>query len=360
MNMRVIRTNNPSKELWYVYPTHHVVSFTLIAKHHIEQLRKYFKVQEVPEKGFLNIYPYSYPTVIIHPLLYCTSSNFELYLDKRTRYKALIGVEVADSDRISDVAVNVVNTADCLIVPSIFSKRAYENSGTKIPIEVVPHGLNKVFYRRKRRPTNETLKYLYRLKKKGKLIYCLFFLWHSGYRKGADLVYQVLKEIQKTHKNVLLIVKTYNIWDSYMKYLSQLDSFVISGWLTDDDLVDLYDLCDIYLLFSRGGGFELNGLEALARGEIVLASRGGSWDDYLPPESLVDYKRFTTVLHGNPFHIGKGPELSVEKAINKLHDIINNIDDWKEKYSKYARKVRREYSWDRIGKMLKDIVERYI
>jgi len=349
-----------NKELWYVYPMHHVVSFRIVAEHHVKELRKYYKVQEVPERGFENIYAYSNPLVIIHPLLYIAGRNLQKFIWLKARYRKILGVEVADSDRVSDLAVHICNLVDGLIVPSTWSKKAYKDSGVIPPVYVVPHGLSKHFYRKPRTPPRKELQLLHLLKKKKKYVFLLFFLWHSAGRKGADLVYHTVNKLCESRNNVVLVLKSSSLSFAQSLAFDKNKTFLISGWLNDDEIVDLYDLCDIYLLFSRGGGFEINGLEALARGEIVLAGEKGSWTDYLPKEYLLPIKKWVKVFNLNPYHIGYGCEIDVDKAVDKLIKIIDNIDKWKEKARKYAVEVRKKYSWENVGKILKNVIDKYI
>jgi len=349
-----------SKDIWYVYPMHHVVSFQLVAKRHIEQLRKKFKVQEIAEKGFTSILPYTNPLVIVHPLLYIAGQDYEHFIYQRSFIDKLIGVEVADSDRVSDLAVNITNIADALIVPSTFSKKAYESSGTKIPIYVVPHGLSQEYYRPPRQLERAELKLLQKIKSQKKYIFLLFFLWHSSHRKGADLVYRVFNNLNKERDNVVLVLKSSSLSIGQGLMFDEHKTILISGWLSDQEVVDLYDLCDIYLLFSRGGGFEINGLEALARGLITLGAEYGAWTDYLPKEFQLPVARWVKVFPDNPYHIGMGAEIDVEKTTDKLIEIIDNIDEWKEKARIYSKYIRENYSWDKVGEKLIKVVENYI
>jgi len=348
------------KTLWYVYPVHHTVSFTLVARKYIEQLRKAFTVQEVGEKGFLNIFPATYPTVLIHPLIYIAGGNFEKYMFVRSRFNKVLGFEVADSDRISDSAVNICNTADAIILPSNFAKESYINSGVNVPIYVVPHGLGDEYYRSPREPKREELRLIKRIKEEKNYVYLLFFLWHSGHRKGADLVYHTINKLSKERPNVVLILKGSGLSIGASLSFDQSKTVLITGWLDNDDVVDLYDLADIYPLFSRGGGFELNGLEALARGVITLAAEKGSWTDYLPKEFLLPIARWVDVLPGNPYHVGKGPEIDVDKAVDRLVEIIDDLDEWKAKAREYAEKVKERFSWTKIGEQLIKVVENYV
>jgi len=348
-----------SQWLWYVYPTHHAVSFTLVAKEHIKQLRKKFTVHEVEELTFLDIQPYSSPFVMIHPLIYVCSRDYTKFAWRRTQYRKVIGVEVADSDRLSDEAIGYTNLCDAIIVPSTWSRDAYVRSGCVAPVHVVPHGLKECFLRPKRDPIKPEFNFLKKLKEDKGYIYALYFLWHSGRRKGAHLVYRIINEVQKARENVVLVLKASSLSVDASFAFDKEKTVLITGWLDDEELVDLYDLCDIYLLFSLGGGFELNGLEALSRGEIVLGAEEGSWRDYLPDEFTLPVARRVKVFENNPFHIGMGPEIDIQKAIDKILNIVDNIDKWKERASKVSAEIRKKWTWDNAGEKLINVVEQY-
>ncbi len=352
-----------TREIYYAYPMGKKVSFAFVAEQYIDMLSFKYKVWRVSEESFYHFRPlFSFPFVI-HPVIYfCLSAKHTLnYL--RLNQEFLIGFEVADTDRISQLGIDIVNYMDLLIVPSRWCKEVYLKSGLKVPCEVVPHALSEIFYRPKQEPYHPYLKKLKEIKKKRKLVYGLFFLWHSGRRKGAHLVAEVYKEIIKTHPNFILIIKIGNIIDPHLVTLTKLGSIVVKGWLNDQDLLALYDMCDIYLLFSLGGGWELNGIEALARGEIVLGAEEGSWTDYLPREFQIPVARKVKIFtDGLPsqVHVGCGVEIDIQKAVDKLHIILDNLDEWKAKAEKYAEEVKRKFSKETVGKRLLEVFDKYL
>ena len=344
--------------IWYVYPLWHVVSFRLIGEKHVRELRKYFRVYEIDELAFPHINPYVKAFVFLHPFFFVMSKFGKQVERKLTRFKALIGVDVADSDRISSLAVSMTNYATAMIVPSRFSREAYIRSGVRVPVHVVPHGLDKEWYTKpKDKPS--FFRDLAEKKKKHSLKYLLFFLCHSDFRKGADLVIAFYSILRKERKDVVLVVKTMSPDGTFQDIVRSMGGVVVSGWLTEKQKMELYDICDMYLLFSRGGGFEQCGLEALAREEVVLAPRGGSWEEYMPGWGLVDSKPCEYVLKDNPIHNGRGVEVIVEKAVDKAHAILDNLDEYKGRVREHKRFLAEKFTWERVGEKLRDIVYMY-
>ncbi len=144
----------------YAYPIWHTVSFSLIDKKHIEQLRKYTKVYEWDELALPDIYPVKPYSLIVHPLFGATWRWLhmlrlaETSLDKLVahlasrfeKYERAVAMDVADSDRISDVAIKLTEVYDAVLVPSTFARRSYIDSGVKVRVEVLPHGLDLEWY----------------------------------------------------------------------------------------------------------------------------------------------------------------------------------------------------------------------
>jgi len=177
----------------------------------------------------------------------------------------------------------------------------------------------------------------------------LFFCVHSPFRKGLDIVEKILTRVSAEGYAFSTIVK--GIQPEGIK------AFAVKGRLGWSQIRALYDSADILLMPSRGGSFELNGLEALARGLPVLATEGGAWCEYMEGYGvLVKSVANPVVLPASEFHAGRGVEMDVEEAVDKLCDIINNLDDYKARVAEFPRG---EWTWDVTRQKLKKLVEDY-
>ena len=147
-------------------------------------------------------------------------------------------------------------------------------------------------------------------------------LWHSDFRKGADLFHVIAKEIQKERNDVYFLVKSGGPRTDFQ----DLKMFNLTGNTDFDNIVKMYRISDLYLLTSRGGSFELNGLEAFISKIPTIATKGGAWEEYFPSQLkdlLVDSCRFPEVLWNNPIHIGNGVEMCIDKAIDKILEAVS-------------------------------------
>lgn len=408
------------RRLVYVYPMGQKQSFNLVAKHQI----KFFNERYLADKGltfdkYVEIQELDWSEVsgdvsdvcnwrekrniLLHPFLYPFTSK-ESFLNNARNFARLLvaknkigGFDVSDSDKISDIAVELINRVDLIMVPSTFSKDAFINSGVRPEIvQVLPHGLDDYFlmddvdvesdvesnsfnededyYKnvdnedidsKSNSDIGKTFNKLRELREKGKIL-ILYFVLHSGYRKGADLVERVFKRLEKRleedgNKNeVCLVVRSKSF-----KYFENMDSkdnvILVDEWLSNKDLVKLYDICDICLVPSRGGGWEMNAMEAASRGLITLVPNAGCFldmKDYLLMVNI-DKDKVVKPLAGNPIHIGNGYEVDMNDFENKLLGVINNFHEYKDRFDKNMYDIRDEYSWRNTVIELDNILSRY-
>jgi hypothetical protein len=357
-----------AKSIYYVYPIEKWVSFRFIAEQHVRELKKKYNIITVDEKAFptiiLTATVSADPLFFLHPFFY----PFEVYKKKvfdKIRIRArIIAVDVSDSDRISEYAVNALNYAEAVIVPSNFSKNALISSGVEKPVYVVPHGCTKEFFTSpKSQPKRFAQLYKYKAKHGKKLIQC--WLMHSGYRKGEDLLYEIFNGLVSERDDVALVVRrplSIDVYESEIDAKTLKPTFSISvSYLDDREIIELMDICDIYLLTSRGGGFEHPALQALARKEIVFGAKGGAWEDFMPEFCLIPSVKSGPVLPNNPIHIGCGVEMLTNKAIDILHQALDDFEDWKSKVEQYVQSVIvPNYSWDVIGEKLIEIAGKHL
>jgi glycosyltransferase involved in cell wall biosynthesis len=366
----------------YVYPIWHTVSFSLIARKHVEYMRRLMlaEIQELDELAFPGFRPNARYTAVLHPHIYVwhrvlawynsklseqLKDGMSGYLERlRSLYEGIVAVDVCDSDRMSDYAVELLNQADVVVVPSNYCVEVYRSSGVKAPVYRVPHGVDPEWYTTPNlwdgapaRLLNPALLelYLYKVKRNKKLL--LFWLWHSPTRKGWPEVRQVYERLVRERGDVILVLKTVYLNMPEFYEVMHLGAIQVYGWLSEYEKMALYDLADVTLVFSKGGGFEMVALESLARGTPVVTSNVGSWTDYVPPFLQVRAGERVKVFNDNVIHVGYGYKVDVEDALNKIHDILENYEDYRARVEEWRDKVLAgEYRWDVIARRLVDIV----
>jgi len=358
----------------------HTVSFTLVARKHIEYMRKVYNLQvyEIDELHFPTFVPATRYRAVVHPAFFIMHRVLmsrrdlsgrlreDYYRWWRSHYDELIGIDVCDSDQYSQLAVELANRYDKFVVPSSFCVEVARRSGIRAKIYRVPHGVDPEWFETPNVWETMPVKsisplllqiYLYKVRRNKKIV--LFWLMHSGDRKGWPEVYHVYTQLYRERKDVAIILKTGVPNPIEYQQLMQYDAINIYGWLSDYEKMALYDLADVTLNFSRGGGFEMNCLESLARGVPCVANEYGSWTDYVPPYLWIRKGRRVQPLPNNALHAGYGYTVDVEDAVDKLHAVLDNLDEYKAKVLEWRDKVlKKEYRWDVVaGKLLRVIEE---
>lgn len=359
---------NAERPVFYFYPMFTHVSWNSIAEKHLQHLTKYFKIYKINLEAFPLIDLYSKPIVILHPFFYPAAKWSQSFARRRSRMNSVIGFDVADSDSISPLAVNLSNYASAMVVPSNFSKKSYIDSGVRVPVHVVPHGIDEKWLDAPPLKPN-FFKQLAEIKEKRKLKLILGYFLHSPYRKGFDLFLRFFDELYKERKDVCIVLKTGMGVGWIFRPLDTVPTVIegfVNGlirihWLEEEQQMELFDICDMYFLSSRGGGFEHPPFLGMCRGEIVIGAKGCSWDDWLPEWALVPSKKSDVILKGNHIHDGRGVEILIDKAVNKAHEILDNLDDYRSRLREYLNThVRENFTWEKICLKIKDIIAQYL
>ncbi|MBA7489851.1 hypothetical protein ES702_00385 [subsurface metagenome] len=323
-------------------------SFGVVGKHHMQNLpHAGWNVRWVLLKVTTDR-KMGYPSQIgiIHPLLYwgipgwASATGRQHY---RMAHEKIAGFEVADSDAIGAGAISLVNKVDLLMVPSETAKAAFVNSGAEIPVEVVPHGLSDVYSS----PKNSFSS----IPEDGVKI--LYFQLHSRWRKGGDVVEKVMARILKERKDVKLVLRL-----GANKELAKLPQTICLNWLSERDLVHLYDSCDILFAPSRGGACELNVLESLARGLVVVTSSYPSIKEYAEGALFIKDKGQVRVLPGNSIHVGNGSDPDPDHTYELMNYAIDNLVELKKKAEVLAPKFREKYSWKNTAERMAEVLGR--
>jgi len=311
-------------------------------------------------------YPPRGRAVLLHPILYALIGDRPEHYHRRIRRlygllrikRKLGGFETTDTDRISERAVEVLNSLDLVVVPSGWSRRVLIDSGVKAPIELLPHGVAHEFVRVGLSNLRPSLEALRKFKEESNAVLVLYNLAHSGYRKGADIVLEAMRRVQSECPEAVLVVKRANIGDDYLGSLKTLNTLEIAEFLKEWEYAQLYRLCDLVLVPSRGGGFEINALEGLASGTPTLVTDAGCFLDYVEYAIPIEIEGKIKILEGNPIHVGMGYQPSVKDLTDKILMVTSDLERWKKVFEARSGEVKERYSWKAIGERLVSILRK--
>ena len=174
-------------DIFYIYPKYKNMSFSNIAKAHIQRLKHKVKIQEIDEDVLGHLMWIKPRNILLHPILYVTIGDKAGQFDARQkRLRNLLkvkgklgGFETADSDKISKVAIESLNKLDVAFLPSKWAIEVFKKSGAKLPLRHLPHGVSEDMSTPDKKITNEDIIKIQKLKKKKDAVLILYFMLHS-------------------------------------------------------------------------------------------------------------------------------------------------------------------------------------
>jgi glycosyltransferase involved in cell wall biosynthesis len=192
--------------------------------------------------------------------------------------------------------------------------------------------------------------------KRNTLLGCLgisspFLLYSGGgdVHKNLNRLYQAFArlplELRKSHQLVMIgkeLHREQDIHRSTLKKLGVDARVVFTGYLDDDDLISLYNLCKLFVFPSIHEGFGLPPLEAMACGAPVIASQAASLPEVVgldealfdPNDEIDMARKMEDALRDSKFRerlklhgIAHAATFTWEDSAAKLLDLFDTIDD---------------------------------
>jgi glycosyltransferase involved in cell wall biosynthesis len=297
----------------------------------------------------------------------------------RTRFDCILLNTVWETTKIPNNWFPHINQFDAVCVPSVQNKTAMRSSGVKIPVFIVPHGVNTRTFT----PTNKKLSL--RIPKKTFVFVSIFTFQH---RKNPETLFRAYWEEFSSKDRVIMVIKTSGVSSHETGQLirSRILAYkkkhrfrshtapihLITNYTSPQKLKGIYTAGNAFVLPTRGEGVGLPFLESLSSGIPVIATRWGGHMDFLNNRNsfLIHYKL-------------RPPALSMKHSISRTfsHLFAQKGQRWAEpdlknlkKQMRYAyenpvlcrrkglqgRADMRKQSWNRAGIAMKQAIEKVI
>jgi len=232
--------------------------------------------------------------------------------------------------------------ATLLYVPCRQNAEAFREGGVRVPIKVLHHGVNPDQFPLLERPPRD----------------CFTFgtFGDLSPRKGTDVLVRAFQEEFRESEDVRLVMKALTTAAGYAFEDPRIT--VVTGYMEQPDILALLRDIDAFVLPSRGEGFGLPGLEAMATGLPVIATNWSGPTEYLSEEDslplsyhLVDAKgTFANNIH----YRGEWAEPSEEHLRELLRWLYEHPRQAAEMGARAAARVRRDWSWDTPARQIRD------
>jgi glycosyltransferase involved in cell wall biosynthesis len=314
-------------------------------------------------------------------LIYHHSPNQINMQQERKRHKYIILNTVWETTKVPNNWFPKINKFDAVFVPSAQSKKALINSGVKVPIYIVPHGVNANQFT----PANRKLSIKNTVKK-----FVFVSVFGFQHRKNPETLLRAYWQEFSPADKVILVIKTngyrpyetqawiekkISIYKKQLGFGAKTPPIVIlTGFKNVNQLKGLYTRGNAFVLPTRGEGVGLPFLEALASGVPVITTGWGGHMDFLNNGNsfLLDYKLRRPAISMNSKHaisrqfrylFAQKGQLWAEPDINSLKKQMRYAYAHPavcKKKGQQGRKDILKLSWNRAGITMKQAIEKVI
>jgi glycosyltransferase involved in cell wall biosynthesis len=300
---------------------------------------------------------------------------------ERKHFKTIIINTVWETTRIPKRWLRPINQADAVCVPSLQNKQAMRNSGVRIPIFIVPHGVHAWMFtpKKKKLPSKKTNEK-----------FTFISVFGFQHRKNPEALLKAYWEEFSANDNVRLIIKTngYAPYENEHWIRSRIQAYkanlnirkstapimIITRHLNSKSLRSIYAQGHAFVLPTRGEGVGLPFLESMASGVPIITTGWGGHIDFLTSHNsfLVHYKLRPPVIGMNRrssisrqfrnLFSEKG-QLWAEPNIGSLRSQMRKAYKNPHLCKMKGQRARRDalnLSWNRAGFSLKRAIEKVI
>ncbi|MGC8490166.1 MAG: glycosyltransferase [Syntrophobacteraceae bacterium] len=202
------------------------------------------------------------------------------------------------------------------------------------------------------------------------------FLFVGGglWRKGVDVLLDAYRRAFTSRDEVVLVIKDLPQQQIYIDQgLTRLIGEIrqapsapeilhLQAALKTEELPGLYTTCDCLVHPYRGEGFGLPVLEAMACGVPVIATEGGSTDDFCRPGEVFLIPSERREFAPKDIRLAGGAGWVLEPDANALKNLLREAFEKRTETRQRALglsvRIRREYDWKNVAALVMERIEK--
>jgi len=274
---------------------------------------------------------------------------------RKNRGRRRIGFTMLEVDGFPEEWVRQANEMDEVWVPSAFNREGLLASGVRRPVHVMPLGVDTDHFNPAIRGVPNP---------NGDFVFLSSFEWNE--RKAPHLLLTVFNQTFRASDPVLLVCKVLNRRQetSVASEVSALGLkrsggrivFLYNREFPYHQMGALYRSADCYISSSRGEGWDMPLMEALACGLPAIATDWGAHPEYLHAGIAypLQIRGLVPAESGNRNHTGfNWSEPDPEHLAQLLHHVFGNRDEARTKGARAAAEMAARWTWRHSAQRIK-------
>jgi glycosyltransferase involved in cell wall biosynthesis len=281
-----------------------------------------------------------------------------------------IGYTTWETNRLPKHWVHLINQLDEVWVPSKYNLEVFQNSGVTIPVEVIPHPLD-----RENLEQDVSRDNISGINANDYIFYSIF-QWHAR-KNPLALLKAYLTEFQQ-HENVCLMLKTYLMDPSNAAEKEQIKTVIqsikdklhlesyprillISDLLTQSQVNSLHYTANCYVSAHRSEGFGVPICTAMLAGRPVIATDYSGSQEFLSEDTGFPVSCQLTPVYDMPWETYTGDQvwsdINIMDLRAKMRFVFENRHLARNKGLRGQRFVEENLSWSKIGLLMRNRLE---
>jgi GT2 family glycosyltransferase len=266
-----------------------------------------------------------------------------------------IGYTMLEVDGIPADWISLANALDEIWVPSTFNRETFLQSGLRVPVYVMPLGVNPDYFNPKVRASRPSDRYTF------------FSVFEWGERKAPEVLLRAYHEAFSRQDSVLLLLKVINT-DPGVDVQREIAALGLPGdgppvailynqELPVHQMGSLYRSVDCFVASTRGEGWGMPILEAMACGLPVIATNWSAHTDFISEDVAypLEVARLIPAEAKCPYYEGfQWADPDQDHLVQLMRHVYTNREEAAAKGARASEVALGNWTWRHAAQKIKE------